>query len=117
DAVADAQRLLFPKDWLRAQLVPGSLVTDASDASASLLWDLPAGRWHEEALTIGGIPSRLLPEVRASTDLAGRLSPEIARTWDLPAGTPVAVGSSDVAATLLGLNAHRAETILVVGTG
>src|SRR3954471_141841 len=40
--VAEAAAVLLPKDALRAALVPGVLVTDRSDASATLLWDVVA---------------------------------------------------------------------------
>jgi xylulokinase len=42
--VARADVLLLPKDYLRRRL-GGPPVTERSDASATLLWDLPADTW------------------------------------------------------------------------
>ena len=56
-----------PKDWLRTRLVAGPPVTDASDASATLLWDVPADRWADDVIADLGLRSDMLPPVRAST--------------------------------------------------
>ena len=43
-ALAAARWVLAPKDWLRLALT-GTAATEASDASATLLWDLAADDW------------------------------------------------------------------------
>lgn len=52
--------------WLLARLT-GAHLTDPSNASRTLLYDIHAGRWDPELLELFGIPERCLPEVRAST--------------------------------------------------
>jgi xylulokinase len=104
-----------PKDWLRVAVAgPGALGTDASDASATLLWDVPGNRWDAEACRILEIDPDLLPPVRASHDVAGRTTGAVG----LPAGLPVVVGAGDMAAAALGAGAVQPGRGLVsVGTG
>jgi xylulokinase len=117
ESIARAASFVFPKDWLRSRLVPGPPCTDASDASASLLWDVQSDTWSTEAAERTGVPVRLLPVVRPADDAAGRLDPAAATRWGLPAGVPVSIGCGDVAGTLLGLDAEPDRTVLTVGTG
>jgi xylulokinase len=117
DPLSRAVCFMMPKDWLRSRLVQTTPHTDASDASASLLWDVPADLWSTEVATLTGVPTRLLPPVRPSGEAAGHVAPAAAAAWGLPEKVPVSTGCSDVAATLLGLDARPGRTVLTVGTG
>src|SRR5690625_4216868 len=70
ELVQRAERLLLPKDVLRAMLVPGA-ATDRSDACGTLLWDVPADEWALELIERLGLPARLLPEVLDSRAVVG----------------------------------------------
>ena len=96
-AVVDrAAAVLLPKDALRAALVPGSpLVTDRSDASATLLWDVPGDGWSSAAVAAAGVPPGLLPAVHPATEVVGELSRK-------GAPVPVVVGGADTPLALLG---------------
>ncbi len=117
ETVARSAAFVLPKDWVRSRLVSTPPCTDASDASASLLWDVQADGWSTEAAELTGVPLGLLPPVRSAESAAGGLDADAAATWGLPADIPVSVGCSDVAATLLGLDAESHRTVLTVGTG
>ena len=52
--------------WLVARLTGGLHVTDASNASRTLLLDISAGRWSDEMLALLRVPRDVLPEVVAS---------------------------------------------------
>jgi xylulokinase len=96
ETVARAAAAVLPKDALRATLLPGAApgVTDRSDASATLLWDVVADGWSAAAVAAAGVPTRLLPVVRPSADVAG--------TAVLPVGeVPVVVGGADTPLALL----------------
>jgi xylulokinase len=114
-----ASSFVLPKDWVRSRLVasPDTATTDASDASATLLWDVRADSWASDVAAAVGVPDRLLPRVRAAADPAGEVEAEAAAAWGLPARVPVSVGCADVAGTLLGLDAQPDRTVLTVGTG
>ncbi len=45
-----------------------SYVTDASNASRTLLFNINTGKWDSELLSIFGIPESCLPEVKSSSD-------------------------------------------------
>ncbi|HEV3318631.1 MAG TPA: glycerol kinase GlpK [Solirubrobacteraceae bacterium] len=60
--------------WLTFKLT-GEHLSDASNASRSLLYDISAGRWDPELLELFGIPIRALPEVRPSAGLFAQTLP------------------------------------------
>jgi glycerol kinase len=57
--------------WLIYKLT-GEHLTDASNASRTMLYDIGAGRWDPELLELFGVPERSLPQVRASAGDFGR---------------------------------------------
>jgi glycerol kinase len=70
--------------WLMARLTQGrSHVTDATNASRTLLYDIHRGEWSPELLARLEVPAALLPEVRASSADFGVASGEFLGT-DLP---------------------------------
>lgn len=121
DAVRAAGSVLLPKDWLRRRLVAGDGesigCTDPTDASATLLWDVTTDDWAHDLLDPLGVPPRLLPRVAGAASIAGGLDQEFAAACGLAPGLPVAVGCSDVAATLLGSGARAGDLLLSIGTG
>jgi xylulokinase len=66
------------------------------------LSDTAKGRWSDELCDTFGIPTGVLPRVVQAGEVAGYLTPAAARDSGLPSGLPVAVGTADAAATLLG---------------
>lgn len=68
DVWAHAAHVLLPKDYVRLRLT-GERVTDAADASGTLLFDVRGRRWSEEVCGALGIPSAWLPPVRESTEV------------------------------------------------
>lgn len=108
---------LQPKDWLRMRLtgVPGS---EPSDASATLLYDVPGDRWDDEVVASLGLPGSLLAPLMASAVVAGTLSSSAATALGLAAGTPVAAGAADTAAAALGSGLTTPGPVqLTIGTG
>jgi xylulokinase len=108
--------LLLPKDHLRRGRLGGPPVTDRSDASATLLWDLPADAWSAAAVRAAGIPDRLLPRVVGSAEVVA--STDLLTAFGGPAGVPVVTGAADTPAALLAAGSLEAGTIqLNLGTG
>ena len=52
-------------------------MTDVSNASRTLLFNIHNCRWDEELLDIFGIPASMLPRVVPSSGLIGRTAPAI----------------------------------------
>ncbi len=117
EAYRAARWALQPKDWMRLRLT-GEAFSEPSDASATLLYDLPADGWAQQVIEALGLRAELLPPLVASDSFAGTLGLEAAEFLGLPAGLPVAAGAADAAAALLGsglLEPGGAQ--LAVGTG
>jgi xylulokinase len=113
--VARANVLLLPKDYLRLSL-GGPPVTERSDASATLLWDLPADTWSAAALRVAAVPDRLIPAVVASDQVVTETD-RLAAHGGL-AGVPVVAGCADTPAALLAAGPLDGDTLQVnLGTG
>jgi len=113
----EAAWALQPKDWLRARLT-GKVAGDHSDASATLLYDLPAGGWAMDVVEALGLRADLLPPLLESTAVAGLLTFAAADDLGLPAGVAVAAGAADMAAAALGTRLVEPGPVqLTVGTG
>lgn len=77
---AAARELLFGTvdSWLMWNLTGGlEHVTDVSNASRTLLFNIHNCRWDEELLDIFGIPASMLPRVVPSSGLIGKTAPAI----------------------------------------
>jgi xylulokinase len=94
DLFAQTHKFLHAKDFIVARLT-GRFVTDYSDASGMNLYDLQAGDWSDRILDAIGLDRALLPELHASTDVVGEVTPEAAEAAGLAAGTPVVIGGGD----------------------
>jgi glycerol kinase len=86
--------------WLTWKLTGGaSHVTDATNASRTMLFDIRKGRWDEELCElIGRIPKSLLPEAKSSSEVYGKTK----GLGVLPDGIPVAGIAGDQQAALFG---------------
>lgn len=63
--------------WLVARLTAGrEHVTDPSNASRTLLYDIGQGAWSPEMAELLGVPLEVLPEVRSSSGEAARTDPQ-----------------------------------------
>jgi len=115
---AAARWALQPKDWLRARLT-GEIAAEPSDASGTLLYDVPGDRWDVAAVSALGLDASLLaPLLPSSGAPAGRLSAAARTELGLSAGIGVAAGAADTAAAVLGSGVAAAGDIqLTVGTG
>ena len=58
--------------WLVWNLTRGRVhVTDASNASRTMLFDITKGDWDDELLKLFGVPRSMLPDVRSSSEVYG----------------------------------------------
>jgi len=89
------RHVLLPHDYLNFYLT-GAYFMEYGDASGTALMDVRRRRWSPEVLN--AIDRRLadwLPELSDSVRPAGRLKPELARRYGLPADTLVSAGGGD----------------------
>jgi glycerol kinase len=91
--------------WLIWNLTRGRThVTDVTNASRTLLFDIHRCRWDDELLSILGIPRSLLPEVCSSSGIVATT----AEGLPIPAGIPIAGIAGDQHAALFGQRCTRA---------
>jgi glycerol kinase len=84
--------------WLVWNLTGGELhITDASNASRTLMYDIHAGRWDDELLGILNVPRSILPEVRGNSEVYGRTAEGL-----LGARIPIAGMAGDQQAATFG---------------
>ena len=125
DMYRQARWALQPKDWLRHRLTgvggPAGLgaeaVTDPTDASGTLLFDLGRGEWATGVAAALGLRTDLLPSIRPPAEIAGSLLPAAAEQLGLRPGLPVATGAADTAASLFAARLPPGHALLTLGTG
>ncbi len=77
-------------------------VTDETNASRTLLYDIHKGDWDQELLSILRVPRAILPDVQPSASVFGMAAPE-----ELGAAIPIAGIAGDQQAALFGQGCHR----------
>lgn len=109
DSLRAASAAVQPKDYVRSRL-GGGLAGERSDASATLLWDVPADAWAADVIEDLGLPDHLLPEVIPSDQVVG--------VADLPGNPALVAGAGDTPAALLGSGGLAPGEVQVnLGTG
>ncbi|MER1990356.1 MAG: glycerol kinase GlpK, partial [Solibacillus isronensis] len=98
---AEAGDLLFGTidTWIIWKLTEGAVhVTDYSNASRTLMYNIYELKWDEELLNILGVPASMLPEVKPSSEIYG----EIAGNHFFGHRVPIAGIAGDQQAALFG---------------
>ncbi len=108
--------------WLVYKLTGGRLhITDVSNASRTMLFDISRLRWDDELLDLFRIPRSLCPEVRASSGTVGLTDPSL-----FGAEVPIAGMAGDQQAALFGhgciepgmaKNTYGTGSFLLMNTG
>jgi glycerol kinase len=97
---AEAGRLAFGTvdSWLVWKLTSGTThITDVSNASRTMLFNINTLQWDEDLLRLMNVPACMLPEVRASSEVYGRVSTSLG-----VADVPIAGIAGDQQAALFG---------------
>ncbi|ENH97868.1 glycerol kinase [Gracilibacillus halophilus YIM-C55.5] len=98
---AEQGKLLFGTidTWLIYKLTGGKVhVTDYSNASRTLMYNIYDLKWDDELLDILGVPKSMLPEVRSSSEVYG----ETVDYHFLGENVPIAGAAGDQQAALFG---------------
>jgi glycerol kinase len=116
-ARAEAGDLLFGTvdTWLIWKLTSGQNVhvTDPSNASRTLLYNIHTGRWDEQLLKLFRVPASLLPGVRTSSEVFGEVSTSLGLQK-----VPIAGIAGDQQAALFGqMCVNRGQAKNTYGTG
>lgn len=103
---AEKGELLFGTmdTWLIWKLTGGRVhVTDYSNASRTLMYNIRELHWDKELLKELGVPASMLPEVRPSSEVYGETAPEVF----LGHAVPIAGVAGDQQAALFGQACYR----------
>tara|TARA_R110002096_G_scaffold374692_4_gene568410 strand:+ start:1289 stop:2770 length:1482 start_codon:yes stop_codon:yes gene_type:complete len=103
---AEAGELAFGTidTWLVWKLTNGNLhITDATNASRTMLCDIHQVAWSDDMLELLDIPKSVLPEIRSSSEVYGETDPEI-----FGEAIPIAGIAGDQHAALFGQACHSA---------
>ena len=100
--------------WLIARLTGGAdHVTDPTNASRTMLWNLQTGQWDPELADWQRVPVQLLPQVRPTASQFG-----IAAAEQLGAEIPIAAAVGDQQASLAALGSReQGAAVATYGTG
>jgi glycerol kinase len=101
-AKAEKGELVFGTidSWLVWKLTKGQLhITDTTNASRTLLFNIHTGKWDSDLLRLFDIPAAMLPEVRPSSELYGHTGSIMAPG---SVGIPIAGIAGDQQAALFG---------------
>ncbi|MFM9970294.1 MAG: glycerol kinase GlpK [Burkholderiales bacterium] len=100
--------------WLAWKLSAGRLhVTDPSNASRTMLYDIHRGAWNDDLLKLFKIPVSMLPRVLPSSHIHGESEPKL-----LGAAIPIAGIAGDQQAALFGQGCiHSGMAKNTYGTG
>ena len=97
---AEAGQLLFGTidSWIIWKLTGGKVhVTDYSNASRTLMFNIHTLQWDDEILTVLGIPRQMLPEVKPSSSVYGSTDAKL-----FEASIPIAGAAGDQQCALFG---------------
>jgi len=115
-ARADAGELAFGTvdSWYVWKLTGGAVhVTDATNASRTLLFDIERGEWDDELLTLFNVPRTLLPRVVRSSGVVGSTADAV-----FDSAIPIASIIGDQQAALVGNGCFSAgDSKVTFGTG
>lgn len=102
-------------DWIGYELT-GQLVYEPSQASETSLFDIEEGNWSQELCDIFGIDISLLPEIKQSGSILGKIKPILAEELNLPAEAVFIVGGADTQLAVKGTQPELDDIVIVSGT-
>lgn len=109
--------VVLPKDYIRLRLT-GSLGSDITDASSTLVFDTSARRWSKRIIESLGLDESHFPGLSEPLSVVGGVTAEAATETGLASGTPVIAGGSDQPMQAIGNGVIAPGTISVTtGTG
>ncbi len=94
-------KVLTASAYIAYQLTGAQPVIDYSEASGSFLMDAERLDWSPDMFDRLGLDPGMLPPIRPSSQVAGKVSRQASLVTGLLEGTPVAVGGGDMLCTLL----------------
>jgi len=109
-------KVLLPKDYLRLWLT-GEHVAEMSDAAGTSWLDTVKRDWSDSLLAATDLSVDQMPRLVEGSAVSGTLRADIAGKYGIPAGTVVAGGGGDNAASAIGVGVVKAgQAFVSLGT-
>jgi D-xylulose kinase len=116
-AFNDAHKFLLVHDYIQMKLT-GEFVTDFSNASRTMLFDINKLVWSDEILNTLSIPKEKLPKPLPSGKKISNLSKKAAKELGLSDDIPVSTGGGDQQCAAIGVGVTKKGRIkATTGTG
>ena len=118
EAIEKTQWVLMCKDFIRLRLT-GEAYAELTDMSGTSLMNVGTAQYDADVLEAFGIPEmqKLLPQLRLSADLCGKVTASAAAETGLAEGTPVAGGLFDIdACGLASAITDESQLCMILGT-
>lgn len=110
----EVHKFMLPGDYIALKL-SGECVTTPSGLSEGILWDFKEDRLADWLLETAGIDPGLVPDIRPSFSLQGRVSVAAARESGLPAGIPIMYRAGDQPNNALSLGVMQPGEVAATG--
>ena len=108
-------QVLMPKDFI-VHCLTGEFVSDMSDASSTLCFDVMHRDWSDRVIEAIGLKRGNFPRLEEGTVAVGSLRATLQRAWGLNCPATVAAGASRPAAMAVGLGAlHAGRAFVTLG--
>ena len=113
----NAHKFLLVHDYIQMKLT-GEFVTDYSNASRTMLFDINKLTWSDEILNTLEIPKEKLPKPLPSGSKISNLDKKTAKELGLPDSIPVSAGGGDQQCAAIGVGVTKKGRIkATTGTG
>jgi xylulokinase len=110
------KKIILAKDYIRYCL-SGTLATEVSDASGTLMFDTAKLTWSRELMKSVGLSTNLLVDVGGSEQVLAKVSAEAAKLTGLKQGTLLVGGGADNACGAVGVGVvNPGEAVASWGT-
>ncbi|MCQ2437925.1 MAG: xylulokinase [Clostridia bacterium] len=105
-----------PKDYIRFRMT-GTVGIDVSDASGTGFFNTEKRIWNDALIALAGLDKATFPEAHESTELAGKVTKDVAELTGLPEGLNVYFGGGDAVIQTTGAGLVKPGILgVVIGT-
>ena len=109
-------KVLLPKDYVRLRMT-GEYASDMSDSAGTYWLDVAKRNWSDALLAASDMRRDQMPALFEGTEVTGRLTPAVARSWGMAKRPVVAGGGGDNAAAACGMGVvTQGQAFLSLGT-
>ncbi len=102
---------LLIEDYINYKLC-NETCTDATLACTTGLYDIEKNEWSDVLLSAFGIKKSIMPVVRQSGEIIGKITKKVSSLTGIPLGTPVVLGGWDIQCAAFALGGARGTQVI-----